>query len=34
MDDMDVDIVSDMPGGDDFRNVTSIFSDAAKGKST
>jgi hypothetical protein len=32
MDDMDVDMVSDMPGGENFRNVTSVFSNAAKGQ--
>lgn len=33
MDCMDVDAMFDMPGGDDFRNVTRVFIDAAKGKS-
>jgi hypothetical protein len=31
MDNMDVDTLFDMPGGDDFRNVTSVFSNAARG---
>ena len=31
MDDMDVDAMFDMPGGDDFRNVTKVFKDAARG---
>ena len=32
MDDMDVDAMFDMPGGYNFRNVTKVFNDAARGQ--